>query len=548
MKRLPLLLVLALTACTTSAVSPLRPAVTAATPGGLLRIGITAPGSLDPGNTYESMGDLVLRAMCDPLIAADPRTGELRPSLVQSWVVSDSGQRLVLRLRKGLRFSDGTALTADDVAFSLSRIASAEYASASAGQLSNIFGFAAVHGEEETDKDVDRRRLKGVRALDEHSLEITLLAKQSDFLRLLTSHLVTPVPRARASTDAAAFARAPVCSGPYALDKPFRRGDSTIRLHRVPGYSGVDTTLTRAGKGYADGLEFRVYPDASAAAAGQRRKEVDLAAARPTDTTGVQAGPGPTVEFVGLPTATAPVFDKPVVRRALALALDRRALVDGVFPGTRRPATGFLPPTTRPVFRDGACGAALPEGGDVPRARAELAAAAVDLSGVQVPLYVNNDGRNLALARAVAAQWKRAVGLTAVPAPLGFDAYLARGGSAKGFDAPFRFSWATPYPDPDGSLHPLFSSDRIGRDNFSRFSDPAVDRALLRQAREAEDAADRQVEYRRVETLLCDRMPMIPVTFSLARFLVAPTVRSAVDTFVDRTSGQPLVRELYLRR
>jgi ABC-type transport system substrate-binding protein len=533
--------------CTTNAAVPLRPAAEGARPDGTLRIGITQPGSLDPGNDYEPMGDLVLRTMCDPLIATDPRTGDLRAALAESWVVTDSGQRLVLRLRKGVVFSDGTKLTADDVVYSLSRIAAADYASAAATQLSSIEGYPEVHGDTETDDDLDRRRLKGVRALDDRSVEITLLRRQADFLRLLTSRLVTPVPRAAASGDATAFARRPVCAGPYALAAPYTTGDTTIRLRRSSSYTPVDPTLSNGGRGYADAVEFHVFADAAAAAAAQQRGEVDVATARPSDPD-AEAGPGALVEYVGLPTATTPVFDKPVVRRALAKALDRQALVDTVFPGTRAPATGFLPPTTLPVFREGACGEALPVRGDVKAARTDLAGAGVDLRAVQVSFYVNDDGRNLQLAREVAAQWKAAFGLTARPVTLPFDAFLTRATSAKGFDGPFRYSWATPYPDPDGSLYPLFASDRIGRDNVARFSDPQVDRVLVRQAREAEVADDRKADYRRAEQLLCDAMPMIPLTFSLSRYLVATSVGAADGPLVDRTSGQFLTREAYLRR
>jgi ABC-type transport system substrate-binding protein len=544
-RALSLAVLVALTGCTAGAAPELRPAADAAVTGGVLRVGITQPGSVDPGNDYEPMGDLVLRTMCDPLIAADPRTGELEPALVQSWVVSDSGQRLVLRLRKGLRFSDGSPLTADDLVYSLSRIASADYASAAASQLSDIAGYDEVHGDAEADHDIDRRRMRGVHALDDQSVEITLVRRRADFLRVLTNRLVSPVPRSSATADPIAFARRPVCAGPYALDAPFAPGDRTLRLHRVDGYRGADSTLTRGGAGYVDAIEFRVYADAAAAAAAQRKGEVDVAPARPADRTDVQSGPGPLVEYLGLPSGTGPVFDQVGVRRALAMALDRQALVDAIFPGTRVPATGFLPPTTLPVFHADACGDRLPVRGDPVGARRELSAAGVDLTNVDVPLYVNDDGRNLALARAVAAQWKAAFGLTVRPRVSDFDTFLRRGTSSKGFDAPFRFSWATPYADPDGSLYPLFSSDRIGRDNMARFSDATIDRALVRQAREAVDADDRQVEYRRVERLLCEAMPMIPLTFSLSRYLVAPRISGSL---IDRTSGQLVLREAYLGR
>jgi len=533
-----LVVALLLTGCTTQSV-PFQPAAAGAVVGGMLRIGITTPGSLDPGNDYEPMGDLVLRSMCDPLIAADPVTGELKPGLVQSWVVSDSGQRLVVRLRKGLRFSDGSSLTSDDVVSSLNRLASAEFASAVASKLEDVEGYPFVHGDAETDKDEDRRSLYGVRALDQQSVEITLALRKGDFLRLLTSRLLSPVPRG--SPDS--LGRQPICSGPYALEKPYAAGDPVIRLARVPGYKPADSTLSRRGEGYPDRLEFHVFATAARAAVAQRQGRVDVAAAEASDTAGVQSGPGALVDYVGFPTALAPVFDKPPVRRALALALDRVALAAAVFPRTRVAATGFLPPTTLPVFTPAGC-SSLPVRGDAAEARRLVGQ---QLAGLRVPFYVNEDGRNVALARAVAAQWKRVLGLDLVVRPMEFDSFLAKGTSQKGFDGPFRFSWATSYADPDGALYPLFSSERIGRDNASRYSNPDFDRTVGRQAREATDAGDRQLEYRAAEQILCQDVPMVPLTFSVSRYLVSARVATATTTFVDRTSGQLLVRELYLR-
>lgn len=540
MKRLASLLLLVLTACTSGQGPALRPAPAGARPGGVLRVGITQPGSVDPGNDYEPAGDLVIRTMCDPLIAADPATGELRPALAQSWVVTDRGQRLVIRLRKEARFSDGSTVTADDVLRSWSRIASTDYASSVASLLAPVDGYPEVHGDKPTDSDQKRRQLSGLSALDQRSLQITLDRPLGDFVRLLTSPVVTPVPRERAGQPA--FAARPVCSGPYALDAPVTRKSTVIGLHRVTDRRALDTSLTGGGRGYADRIEFHVFRDAGSAAAAARRGQVDLAAASPADRAGVRSGPAGLVDLIGLPTGTSPLFDQPDARRALALALDREALARQVFPGTRTAATGFLPPTDLPVFTPNAC-SGLPLHGDPSRARALLHGA--DLRTTRVPLYVNDDGRNVALARAVAAQWRSVLGLTAVVTPMPFAAFLSAGSSPKGFDGPFRFSWATPYADPDGFLNALFSSDRIGRDNLARFDDATFDRILQRQARQATDAADRTLAYRQAEQRLCEQLPMIPVTFSLSRWLISPRWATA-SRYLDATTGQPLLRELYL--
>jgi peptide/nickel transport system substrate-binding protein/oligopeptide transport system substrate-binding protein len=525
-------------ACTSAGAGAFPQPVPGAHRGGVLRVGITAPGSVDPGNDYEPSGDLVIRTMCDALLTTDPRDGTLRAGLAESWVVTANGAKVVLRLRKGLRFSDGTPLTSADVVYSLSRVASADYASAAADQLRLIAGFDQVHGDVETSNDSERRRLAGVRASDKRTVEISLTRPYADFVRVLALRVTAPLSMHAAESDPRGFARRPVCVGPYRLAEPFIPGSSSVRLVRSASYTATDGGLTRGGTGYADEVRFRIYATSAAAAAAEKRGEIDVAPATPADA--AQSGPGPELEYVGLPTTTAP-FDRPEVRRALALALSRTELVRRVFPTTRVPATGFLPPTT------GAARACddLPPAGDVVAAARLLATAGVDLRGLRVPLLFNDELRNRALVTEVARQWRAALGLVAVPTPLTFSAFLAQGRATRGFGAPFRFSWAA--DDVDGYLTPLFSTDGVGRDNLSRYSDPTIDEALKRRAWRAVDPADRALAYRRIADLLCAAMPMVPLTTSLHRIAVAARVASASGTFVDGSTGQVLLRELYLR-
>ena len=528
--------------CSTDEPPPFRSANPAARSGGTLRIGTTQPGSIDPGNVYEPAGELVARTLCTPLLATDPETSELMPAVVESWLVTDGGAGLTLRLREGVRFSDGTPLDAEDVVFTFTRIASAEYASTSAERLSPIIGYPELHGDAATDDDSARRRLVGVELRDERTVQISLSSPQADFVRLLASPLTAPVSEAAATSDPIAFARRPVCVGPYSLEAPYAPGDASLRLIRSETYDAVDTSRSGGGQGYADTVEFRFYPDPEAAAVARLAGEVDLAPARPQDEDDVESQPGPEVEYVGLPTTT-PGFDNALVRRALSLALDRSTLAATVFPSTRIPADGFLPPTSPD---EDECAMAPPDG-DVAAARSSLAEAGIDLGQLRVPIYFNDEGRHRQLVTEVARQWQDAFGLTAVPTPLAFGDFVARGEATPGFDGPFRFSWYMPYPDADGYLFPLFSTGRIGRDNFSRFSDPAIDEALAREARRAQDPADRRVAYRHVTQLLCQAMPMIPLTTSLSRWGFSARVGSATDRFLDGSTGQPLVRELYLR-
>jgi ABC-type transport system substrate-binding protein len=523
-------------ACTGANASSTFPSpVTGAHTGGVLRIGITSPGSIDPGNDYEPAGDLVIRTMCDSLLTTDPHNGKVRPGLAESWVVADNGAKLVLRLRTGLHFPDGSAVTAADVAYSLSRVASADFASVNADRLQLIQGFDRVHGDVETDNDTDRRQLAGVRTSDKRTIEISLTRSYADFLRVLTTRLTAPVSRRAAEADPRGFSRSPVCVGPYRVAEPFVPGATSIRLVRSRSYAPADSALTGGGTSYADEIRFQVYPSTAAVSAAAAAGAVDVGAARPSDVTNVQAGPGPDMEYVGLPTQTAP-FDKKEVRRALALALSRAELVRRLFPLTRLPAGGFLPPTTGAADT---CDA-LPADGDLPAAKAALVKAGVDLRGLQVPLLFNDEFRNREIVAEVSRQWREAFGLTARPTAVTEAQFGATAAKGRGLIAPFRFSWAA--SDLDGYLTPLFS-----RDNLSRFSDPDVDEALRRRAWRAADPADRSLAYRRIAGLVCDQMPMIPLTTSLRRYVVSPQVGSASGTFIDGSTGQPLLREMFLR-
>lgn len=536
MKRIAVL-VLLLAGCTNDESAVLREADPGAQRGGVLRLALTTPGSVDPGNVYEPSGELIARTLCTPLLTSDPETSEVLPGVAESYLVTDGGASISLRVRDDAVFSDGTPVRAQDVAFTLARIASADYASTSAERLSPVSGYAELHGDVPTEEDAERRRLRGVTVRDDENVQIDLVEPLSDFVRVLTSPLLSPVSQRAVERDPEAFSRNPVCVGPYRLEQPYAPGADSLRLVRSEAYAPVDASLTGGGAGYADAIELRFSDDPTRAV---EQGQADVAPARPAELTDVQAGPGGSVEYLGLPV-TVPAFEDARVRRAVALALDRDLLVSRVFPRTREPADGFLPKTAQD---DDSCSELRT---DPDAARALLREAGADLSEVRVPLYFNDELRNRALVLELARQLRATIGLTAVPTPLTFPGYLARAAAPQGFDGMFRFSWSVPHSDVDGYLHPLFSSDRIGRDNLSRFSDPRVDRALDRVAREAEDDEDRALGYARVTELLCEQLPMVPLTTSLSRWRVDERVGSASGQHVDGSTGRLQVRELYLR-
>lgn len=531
---------------------PVMPA--GAVRGGTLVVGIAPPASLEPSNAVDPASRLIVSTMCDTLAQADAATGALRPALAAGWQIGGGGSRFTITLRKGLRFSNGQKVTPADVVYSLSRAAKADYAGELAPLLEPVLGYEVIHGDVESKSAEAARELAGVKAVDSQSFEIRLKRKNADFIRILAHQIAAPVPKSLVEKDGDAFARQPVCAGPYRLDRAWAPGATTISLSRNRQYAAKNAGLSGGGAGYADKIEFRVIADPAARVAAFQRGELDVAQVAPEQLPAaaqlgaqlVTAANG-YVDLIGVP-AKDKVLARPDVRRALSLALDRRALVQQAFAGGRLPATGLLPPTVGAAARRDPCAASVPAAGDVDGAKRTLAAAGVDLTGVPLKLTVNDELGNGPLADAVARQWHDRLGLAVTVERVPWTRYAQVRQGAAAFDNPFHMGWAPPYASLDGYLSPLFNSSQIGLNNLVGFSDPAVDEGLDKRARTAADDTARALEYLRVAGFVCASMPVIPIAFGTAKQLVHKERWAAAgDRYALRATGAPNLRELYRR-
>jgi ABC-type transport system substrate-binding protein len=521
--------------------------------GGTLTVAITAPTSIDPAlvPTADPAGQLVVHTMCDSLMATSPTTGDLRPDIAGSILVGGDGTIITIRLRRGVRFSNGSRLTSADVVASLTRVARPETASPNAGLLRHVLGYSQL----QQDEDKVHGHLVGVGVVDPRTVQVSLSTPDSGWVRTMATTVAIPIPRRYGHDNGfGAFSTMPVCAGPYRLAAPWRPGQPAITLVRSKTYDGGNPADTLAGRGWVDRIVFRIYPSVQAAYDAYLHGDVDIAGVPPASADAarqrlgsalVQA-PNTTLGYIGLPT-TVPPFDDPFVRLALSLAIDRTAIVRDVYHGGRTPAQGLYSPVVgNAVWRSAACGRTAPLTPDLVAARAAMGSRIDALRRATLTLYYDDEFANRALVTEVAAQWHRAFGLTFRLVAMNFADYLPKAVQAPGFDGPFRLSYASPSASAADYVRDLLTAASIDSSNATRFNQNDIDQTFTHFV-STHYGARSDDALRAIEAAFCRQLPLIPLTFNDAVWAWRPTVGAADGRQLDRASGLPLLREAFRR-
>jgi len=323
----------------------------AASGGAGIRIGMQLePPILDPtANPAAAISAALYDNVFEGLVefAAD---GSVRPRLAESWTVSDDALTYTFKLRSGVRFHNDVVFDANTAKFSLDRARAADSVNP---QRSRLQAIAAID------------------ALDSGTLRIRLSQRSSSLLSSLAfGALVMVEPR-----SAAGNAQQPVGTGPFRLAE-WRRGDS-LRLVRNPDYWGgpagpegaTPATGTPEGATPAtgttrpamlDAATFRFISDPTAAYAALMAGDIDAFDNYPAPESFAQFAADPRFDvFVGSSEGETilslnnrrPPFNDLLVRRAVAYALDRRAIIDGAMFGYGTPIGSHFPPRN-PAYVD----------------------------------------------------------------------------------------------------------------------------------------------------------------------------------------------------
>jgi peptide/nickel transport system substrate-binding protein len=478
------------------------PAAEAQAKGGTLRVRLASdPGSLDPAFNTSPPERHVLHQVLNTLTGVDDKL-HIVPELAESWKW-DGDTTLVMKLRKGIKFHDGTDFDAAAVKFNLDRILDPETKSRMRGEIGEV---------------------KGVEVVDSHTVRLLLKYPSVGLLATLAQApgmIMSPTAMKKLGKD---IARQPVGTGPFKFVEWVK--DDRIVVERFDGY-------WEKGLPHLDKIIFKPIPDTSVAVVNLKTNTLDLIdGIEPKDVAGVKSRkdlvymetPGVNYYMIRLNTS-APPFDNKLVRQALAYSIDREALAKGLFFGTVPVAAGPITPASWAYSKD-----VKGIGRDVAKAKALLAEAGKSGGGkfeMQMPpspLFVR-------MGEAIKAQ----------AAEAGFDIALAPTEGGKMMQNSLNLgyqgmlSFRTGREDPDGSTYRDFHTE--GPFNRMKYSNPKMD-ALLVKARSTFSNDERKALYTQIQQLAVEDAPMV--------FLLVMPTGQAMSSMVKGFTHFPTM-DLYLK-
>jgi peptide/nickel transport system substrate-binding protein len=433
------------------------------------------PVVLDPIMGESNVAYRVLYNIFDTLIDTDYLDNlKLKPGLATAWRRID-GKTLELSLRPGVKFHNGDILTADDVAFSLSRERLfgevAQQANVAAGYWRNL---------DKVEK-VDDMTVRVVMSVDDVLLEHRLANWSAQ---------IVSARGFRAAGGWEAWGRRPVGTGPFKV-VDFRQ-DELMALEAHEDYWMGPPAIA--------GLRFRVVPELAARTAGLAAGQFDMITELSPDQVSVVAR-NSDVEVVGntinnhrlvmYDSMTNPVLRDARVRQALNLAIDRQLIVDTLFGGrTVVPRSlqweffGEMFLADFPAYRP-----------DPARARELLRAANYRGEPIQYRVLPNYYTNELVTAQALAGMWQ-GVGLNVEIAVRENFTQILEQSPNRGIR---NWSNTAVYPDPLSSLWRQHGTNAI-QGRFNEWSDPEYDRLGLVLERSL-DLNERRTAFRRMLTI-----------------------------------------------
>ena len=489
------------------------------------------PMTIDPALNSAVDGTIMANHMFEGLVKwVDNGSGEaeLAPGQAESWekTVNDDGTvTYAIKMRDGIKWSDGKDVTAGDFEYSWKRLADPATAADYCYMIDMVQGYAEV-----ADGSADKDTL-GIKAIDDKNLEITLSYDCPYFEEIMAFPATFPV-------------RQDIVEGneewTYSPETYIGNG-----AYKMVEWSHNAYILTEKSETYydyeklgPDTIKYTLLDDNNAMLAAFNSGELNFIMNFPTDEMAnyLASGQITVAPYIGTYyvcfNTEDEVFSNPLVRQAFSLVIDRNYIVENVSQSGEVPATGYVPSGVYDA--EGANGDDFRTVGgeyysvsaddyqaNCDKAR-ELLAEAGYPNGEGFPAVeymYNTDDRHKAIAEALQNMWQTELGVTVNLSNQDWNVFLK---SRKDGDFQIaRNGWIADYNDPCSFLDMWYTG---GGNNDAQYSNPEYD-ALIDAAKATSDQTERMAAFHKAEDLLIGQDSVLaPIYFYTNPYMLSDNI------------------------
>jgi len=464
------------------------------------------PETLDPGLAEDVHAFIVLTDTFEGLVSENA-AGEIVPGVAERWEISDDAAVYIFYLREDARWSNGDPVVASDFARAFLRVLDPETLSPYGSLLSAI---------------------EKVDAVSDYILEIRLKEPASHFLAVLALPVASP---RHPSGDTG------ISSGAYVLVD--RIIGASIHARRNPHYWDANAV-------FFEDVTYLPIVNATTEFNLFRTGELDLTHSIPD---ALVAG----MLRDGLPEArvsaslslyylafdlSGPPFDNPLLRQALSMAIDRKAIVKMLGRGDQ-PAFNIVPPGVS-GYNSTAYEWAVSSDEERQRRALQLyhVASSTDPDPLQITFMYDAGGIHEKIALAVSAMWRDVLGVEVTIEKREWKYFLDTRELRDDWDV-MRFAWVGDYNAPNTFLDIFRTGDE---QNLAAYSNADFDGLMSDAVRQNDPRAAGELQ-RSAEAVVLNDYPIAPLYFYASKHLVNASIGGFKDNIVDRHASRFLFRK-----
>ncbi|OYD08326.1 peptide ABC transporter substrate-binding protein [Paludifilum halophilum] len=483
---------------------------------------VSEPPSLDPAKAQDSQSGHILRHVLEGLVNID-KDGNPKPGIAKEWEVSDDGKEITFHLRDAT-WSNGDPVTAEDFEYAWKRVLNPDTGAIYAYQL-----FYLKNGEEYNAGEAEADEV-GVDAVDDKTLKVELKQPTPYFISLTAFYTLLPVNKDVVEENGkwAANADTYVGNGAFTLD--VWEHDSKIELKKNEDYWNADKVkLSKINVPFnqEEQTAYQLFKSGKLDYGDKNSLPVDLIPEL------VEKGEVETKKKLGsysyIFNLEEEPFDNKKIRKAFALAIDRKKIVEDVTQGGEAPSNGWVP-----------WGMPDPANGEEwvkqhgqyqkssaqPEKAKELLEEGMEEEGIdklpEITLDYNTDDSHKKIAEALQQMWKKHLDVDVKLQNSEWKVFLEK--QSNGDFQMSRQGWLPDYIDPMTYLD-MYTTE--SDQNKANWHNEEYDE-LIEKAKSTNDQKKRSKLMHEAEEILMEEMPIIPIYFYTEFILQKDHVKNVI--------------------